>query len=171
MESTESTESIKNIHTQKNFDIPRYLGRWYEIAKLGTIPFEKDCVFATADYSLLSASTNKLIIKNTCLDANRDIIRVSVGEARIPDMNDKSKLKVKFLEMPSTILESNYYCYWTDYLNYSIVGSPGFEEVKYLWILSRRPTIPKEDIPFLLEKVKEFGYDPDLVMANSHVIY
>ena len=148
----------------ENFVLNKYLGRWYEIAKK-PFPMEKDCNFAEANYTW-SPEENVMLIRNTCLDENRNVKRESLGRARIPDMNNKSRLKVKFSGPDAWPGEGDYVVLYSDYDKYAIVGGGPF-----LWILSRQMKIPKEDVPMLLNKVKSFGYDPDKVMSNRRLLY
>ena len=154
-----------NFNTVKNFDLGRYMGRWYDVAK---IPFvwEVGCQYATADYSW-DEEKQVIHIQNTCYDENKNIKRVSKGVGRIPDPNDPSKLKIKFEENPMKI-DGDYFFNWTNYTQYAIVGSP---TKAYVWILSRTPTIPKKDLPFLLEKIKSFDYDPDKIISSEKFFY
>ena len=154
-----------NFETVKDFDVKRYMGRWYEIAK---IPFvwEIGCAYATADYSW-DEEEQVMNVKNTCLDENKNVKHVSLGVARIPNTSDPSKLKVMFEENPSQ-KQGDYFLNFTDYDHYAIVGSPTKE---YVWILSRTPTIPKKDLPFLLNKVKYFGYNPDKIISINKFLY
>lgn len=159
---------MKNIstETQKDFDVSRYIGKWYEIAK---IPFkwEKGCVFSSADYSWDNIK-NVMKVQNNCLNANSKNIYSRSGEARIVDMNDKSKLKIIFNDGLPADPEGSYWVLYTDYDNYSIVsdGASG----KYVWILSRRPKIPASDVPMLLSKVSSFGLNPDKLISNSSLL-
>jgi len=150
--------------TQKDFDVERYLGTWYEIAKK-PFPFEKGCQYAVAKYSW---ENNMMNIRNSCLDADKKVIRESYGKARIPDMNDKSKLKVRFSGADAWPGEGDYYVHYTDYDKYAIVGSP---DGRYLWILSRTEKIPKSDLRMLVNKVKSFGYDPNKIISNRKFLY
>ena len=148
----------------QDLDLERYLGKWYEIAKK-PFPMEKDCDFAEAYYTW-NEKEKVMLIRNTCLDENRKVKRESLGRARIPDMNNKSKLKVKFSGTDAWPGEGDYVVLYTDYDKYAIVGGGPF-----LWILSRNPKMPKEDVSMLLNKVKSFGYDPDYVMSNRRLLY
>jgi len=151
--------------TQKDFlqNIDRYTGQWHEVGKSKN-PWEGDCNFSLATYTW--DDQKKLMnIKNSCLDENRNVKRESFGVARIPNIMDPGKLKVKFTENP---FEGDYYLNWTDYDNYAIVGGPTGQ---WVWILSRTPTFPKADFSFLLNKVKSFGYDLDKIYSNSKFFY
>lgn len=151
--------------TQRDFDLERYAGTWHEVAKMRN-PWEKDCSYAIAEYSLYDG---KMLIKNSCLDKSNKIIRSSNGVARIPDMNDKSKLLVKFdpLDPMASPFEGQYWVFYTDYTKYSFVGD---EKRQFFWVLSRNQSIPKKDIMFILGKIKEFGYNPDLVYVNTNLV-
>jgi apolipoprotein D and lipocalin family protein len=159
--------------TQPNFDIKKYLGKWYEVGKYPN-PWETDCPLSTAQYTWLP-DVRKILVLNSCLDMDRKVIRESVGIARIPNPNDPSKLKVKFMDSfsePKKLYESpyegDYYVHWTDYDNFSIVGGP---TGRFLWILSRQPRISAADAQFLLNKAKTFGYNIDKVLTNVTVVY
>lgn len=140
----------------------KYLWKWYKVA--GT-PFywEKGCDFSEAFYTwgTCNSSENVMDIRNTCLDSNKKILRESFGKARIPNANDPMKLLVKFQESP---FEGQYNILYTDYEKYSFVGSNN-----NLWVLSRTPQVPKSDIKFILQKVKQFGYSPDSVITSSQM--
>ena len=99
-------------------------------------------------------------------DTNRKVKRESFGSARVSNPLDKSKLKVKFSGPEAWPGEGEYNVHWTDYDNYSIVGGG-----QLVWILSRNPRIPKEDVSMLLNKIKSFGYNPDKLLSNKKLLY
>jgi apolipoprotein D and lipocalin family protein len=152
-----------NVETEKNFDVKRYMGKWYEIAK---IPFvwEVGCSFSEAEYSW-DEDKQIINVKNSCLDGNKNVKRVSLGTATILDVKCPSKLKIVFEENPNV---GYYFILFTDYDNYSIVGGP---TKQFLWILSRTSTVPLTDLPFLLNKVKYFGYNSDKIISNEKFFY
>ena len=137
-------------------DIQRYLGDWYEIAKY-PFPMERDCVFATAKYSL---EDDKMIIENTCLDKNRKSKRKSFGKAR---KVGEFHFKVKFSGPDAWPNEGDYIVLYTDYDNYAFVGGGPF-----FWILARTPQVSKKQLLFLLSKVKQLGYNPNKVITNPN---
>ena len=49
---------------KQNLDAKRYTGRWYEIWKDATIPFEIGCSCTTATYSLMS--NGNVGVQNRC---------------------------------------------------------------------------------------------------------
>jgi len=143
--------SVRSNNTVKDLDLERYMGRWYEIAKYDN-PWEKDCNHVTADYTLLSDGTVRVI--NSCYDIAGDLLSRGRGIATVPDPDNTGALIVKFSDSPP----GEYNVYWTDY-NYAIVGG------QYLWILSRYPDIVDRHLVELLEIVADIGYDPDKLIA------
>lgn len=132
-------------------DLNRYLGRWYEIARLEN-RFEKNCEGVTADYSMRDDGLIKVV--NTCRkNAPDGEARDAVGRARIVDPKTNAKLKVSFFG-------AFWGDYWiidlTDDYSRSIVGEPSG---KYLWILARAPTISEESRADALGRLSVLGYD------------
>jgi apolipoprotein D and lipocalin family protein len=143
------------LRTVPKVDLARYTGKWYEI---GTIPswFQKDCVGATATYSL--REDGDIRVDNACRDKSLDgPERRVVGRAWVTDETTNSKLEVRFF-WPF------YGSYWIIELdpayNYAVIGHPSRN---YLWILSRTPQMSDALYRELLEKAREQGYDIERV--------
>ena len=137
--------------TEQNVDLDRYLGRWYEIARLPN-NFEKNCEGVTADYSMRDDGLIRVV--NTCRkESASGKIDVANGRARIVDETTNAKLKVSFFGP-----------FWGDYwildldedYSLSLVGEPSG---RYLWILSRTPTISQETKEAALNKLEAMGYN------------
>ena len=172
-------------HITNVFQPQRYTGFWYQIAR---IPFywDQDCVGATAEYYMLPNGNIRLV--NTCLQEDGSSY-TRTGEAQEADDYHNGHLEIRFTDglpsdtnneqIPEAIkaLLGNqsqaeqrwapYWVHWTDYVNYSIVGSP---DKSYLWILSRCPTIPKEDLYKLTCYIKEMGYDLEKIIIDTDKI-
>ena len=74
-------------------DLSRYVGRWYEIARLPN-RFEKKCADSvTANYALLP--DGKIEVVNRCRKANGEFTTTK-GKAKIVDKKTNAKLKVAF---------------------------------------------------------------------------
>ncbi|MEQ8934943.1 MAG: lipocalin family protein [Amphiplicatus sp.] len=132
-------------------DINKYLGRWYEIARLPN-GFEKNCEGVTADYSL--RADGKIKVVNTCREgAAAGELKIAQGRARIVDASTNAKLKVSFFGP----FWGDYWILWLaeDY-SLSLVGEPSG---RYLWILSRTPTISDDVKAAALNRLQQFGYD------------
>ncbi|MEG1794410.1 MAG: lipocalin family protein [Rikenellaceae bacterium] len=142
----------------KSFDLNRYLGKWYEIARFD-VPFERGLTSVWADYSL--RSDGNVNVLNTGVD-KKGVRKAIVGKAKVPDKNNPAHLKVSF-----------FWIFYSDYLvldidqenySYSLVGS---KKDKYLWILSRTPHLEKETIDMIIKKAQNMGYDTSKLMFTK----
>jgi len=130
-------------------DIQRYLGKWYEIARL---PFsqQEGCSCTTAEYELIDETTIRVI--NKCMkDGELDDAK---GKAFVVNGSNNAKLRVQFFWPFSGdywIIELDKENY-----NYAVVGTPSR---KYLWILSRTPKMDESIYNSLLEKISAKGFD------------
>jgi len=148
------------LEVVKNVDLNRYLGKWYEIARLPN-SFQKDCFCSTAEYSILDEETIKVI--NRC---NQDSINGEIDEAEgkafvVPNTNN-AKLKVQFF-WP---FKGDYWIIDLEEENYSyaVVGHPSRE---YLWILARKPKMEECEYSALLARIKEKGFDITKIIRND----
>ncbi|XP_012495638.1 PREDICTED: apolipoprotein D [Propithecus coquereli] len=130
---------------QENFDVNKYLGRWYEIEKIPA-SFEKGtCI--QANYSLMENGNIKVLNKELGQDGTVNQIE---GEATPVNLTEPAKLEVKFFWlMPS----SPYWVLATDYENYALVYScttiVWLFHVDFAWILGRNPYLPAETVTSL----------------------
>lgn len=144
-------KSMIDTTVVKEFDIEKYLGKWYAIARYDH-KFERGMVGVTAEYSYRNDGKIKVVnsgYKET-LDGEKT---EAIGKAKIPNSQIPSKLKVSFF----WIFYGDYFVLELD-KNYqwAIVGS---SSDKYLWILSRSPQMEKNLYDKLLEKLTNRGYD------------
>jgi apolipoprotein D and lipocalin family protein len=133
-------------------DVQKYLGRWYEIARFQH-GFEKSIVGATAEYSLRPDGRIQVVNSGfkKALDGKYTEVK---AVAWVPDTAVPGALKVKFFGL----FTSDYLIFGLDQAGYSwaLVGN---NERKFIWFLSRTPTVSDE----LLAKMKAIatsqGYD------------
>lgn len=144
----------------KPVDLNRYLGRWYELARYEA-SFQKGCEGVTADYAL--RSDGKISVVNTCRQGSpKGPARASSATARVVDGSGGAKLKVQFFPP----IEGDYWVMDHDpRYAWSIVGEP---TGKYLWILSRSPTVSKGQYQALLMRAKAMGYDTSKLRRTQH---
>ena len=146
--------------TVPELDLNRYIGQWYEIARFDH-PFERRLVGCTANYSLNSDGTIKVVnagYKKT-LDGKYD---ESIGKARRPDESKPGKLEVAFFMnfyAPYYVMELA-----EDY-RYVLVGS---KTDKYLWILSRTPQMNGADLDTLIKSAERRGYNTNKLIWVEH---
>jgi apolipoprotein D and lipocalin family protein len=147
-----STVSLaSDVRAQQDFDVTRYVGKWYEIATFGAI-FQTGCNNTTANYSLNNDGT--VAVRNECRLFSTGGFKIgSDGIATVPNAEEMSKLKVSFFGSRGSD-------YWVLYVDgdyqYALVGEPSR---KYLWLLSRTPTLPAENFDKLVGIAREQGFD------------
>lgn len=142
---TASTDSIASV---RNFDSKRYLGTWYEIARLPH-RFERDLDFVSADYSEQGDGTIRVV--NRGLRDGKE--REAVGKAHFKGASDVGELRVSF--------------FGPFYGDYRIVElAPDYSSAivtsstkNYLWILSRTPQLSKETLEKYLAQIRDWGFD------------
>ncbi len=154
---------MDEIQTVKSVDLQRYLGVWYELAKISN-PFQKKCVKnTTAEYRLREDGMIDVI--NTCLSKEGRPVEAR-GVARITDAVSNAKLKVSFVRLAGIRL------FWGDYwvigldadYRYAVVGEPSR---KYGWILSRSKTLSEEDWMAIEEILEGQKYDFSLFVMTQ----
>ena len=140
-------------------DLSRYVGQWYEIARLPN-RFQKKCADSvTANYSLRADGSIQVV--NRCRKASGEFT-TATGKAKIADKRTNAKLKVTFF-WPF------YGNYWILDLGpnyeYAVVGQPGRD---YLWILSRTPQVDEALYQQLLAKMQARGFDTTPMIRTAH---
>jgi len=143
--------SQKTPSVVTSVDLNRYIGKWYEIARLPNY-FERKLKCTSATYSL--RDDGKITVVNAgnyITDPNKSTS--ANGVAWVPDKNVPAKLKVQFFWPFSGD-------YWIMFLEkdykYVLVGDPAH---KYLWILSREKKMDEPTYKMLLQKAIDNGYD------------
>lgn len=153
------------IEPVKYVDLNRYIGRWYEIARLPN-KFQRNCESnTTAEYFIIG--DGKIRVINSCRRADGELIRAE-GIAKVVK-SDKSNAKLKVRFAPTWIgwLPFVWGDYWVIDLDsnytYAVVGEPSR---KYLWILSRTPQIDNPIYESILERLRLFGYDTEKLVPT-----
>lgn len=133
------------------FDLDRYLGKWYEVARYDHA-FERNLVGTTAEYSLRDDGMIK-VLNSGYLYTLDGKFKESVGKAKLNKNGKPGQLRVSFFGP----FYSNYYILdlAPDY-SYSVVGS---SSPKYLWILSRTPQLKPEVQSKIVKGLQQRGYD------------
>lgn len=140
----------RSLQTAEHVDLERYLGTWFEIARL-PVRFERGCVGTTATYTRLPDGHIEVV--NRCHRGScRGRVSEIRGTARVADKQSNAKLKVYF-----------YGPFGGDYwildvgpnYGYALVGTPNR---KMLWILGRSPVMGPDVYQRLVEKAREQGF-------------
>lgn len=143
-----------------NFDKAKYLGKWFEIARLD-YKWEKNLNNVTAEYSLKDDGTIK--VDNRGYNVKKDKWEESIGKAKFVKKDNVGMLKVSFFG--PFYAGYNVIAVDPDY-KYALVAG---ESLKYMWILSREKTIPESVKADYLIKAQEIGYTiSDLVWVEHN---
>lgn len=146
------------LDTVDSVDLTRYAGLWYEIASYPA-PFQAGCTGTTAEYTLLDDGRVRVV--NMCNKGSLDgpVDRIE-GTARVPNPAESAKLKVKFFPL----FEADYWIIdLGPHYEYAVVGEPSR---RFLWILSRTPTLDEATYEGILSRAADLGYDPDKLVST-----
>lgn len=143
----------------KPFDIKRYTGKWYEIARLD-FKYEKGLNNTTAQYALQDDGTIKVV--NRGYDAKKDKWEVATGKAKFVDDRNEARLEVSF--------------FGPFYSGYNVIALDGEyryalvagESLKYLWLLSRETVMPEKVKQEYLRQAKALGYNTGELVWVEH---
>lgn len=151
-----------NVVPVDNFDSGKYLGTWYEIARLDH-SFERGLEQVNATYSLRDDGGIKVV--NRGYDTKKAEWKESVGKAYFVDKKDEGYLKVSFFGP----FYGSYIVFELDRDNYqySLVSGP---DKSYLWLLSRTPTMDEATKKRLVGKAQALGFDTSKLIYVSQAV-
>jgi len=141
------------------FDSLRYLGAWYEVARLPH-RFERGLADVTATYSKNEDGTIRVV--NRGWDISKSEWKDAEGKARFTQTPDIGQLEVSFF--------GPFYGLYTiaeldpDY-QWAMVVGPG---TGYFWILSRTPDLDEAVVDKLIKRAGEIGIDTSKIERVSH---
>ena len=149
----------KKANPVQNFDVNKYLGSWYEIARFD-FRFEKDMNNVMAQYSL--NEKNNVEVLNSGYNYKKEEWVSANGVAKFRGDNNTAALKVSFFGpfysgYNVIALDDNY--------RYALVAG---KSLKYLWILSREKSIPEEIKTAYLKIAQDIGYDTSKLIWVEH---
>jgi apolipoprotein D and lipocalin family protein len=132
------------------FDKNKYLGIWYEVARLPN-RIEKNLKNLTDEYSLNDDGSIKVITRAYNFDKNKPV--EASGKAKFVGDDTRGKLKVSYF-LP-IYLDYNVLDIAGDY-EYAMVSG---NRLDYLWIISRENSVPDEIRSRFLAKATNLGFD------------
>lgn len=134
----------------------RYMGKWYEIARLDH-SFERGLRNVTADYTLEADGT--VTVVNRGLAAATCEWQEAIGHAEFLGAADVASLKVTFFWPFS----GGYHIIaLDDAYSYALVAGPSFD---YLWVLSRTPVMDAAVRTQLVEQAASLGFDKNQLIT------
>lgn len=141
-----------NVEPVKNFEANKYLGKWYEIARLEN-HFEKGMTNVYAQYSLNLDGSIKVI--NSGIDPKNAKRSYANGVAKFVKDNNTGFLKVSFFRP----FYGAYVVFKLDD-NYKYAYVAG-DSKNYLWLLSRTKTVPEKVKEDFITRAKKLEFDTD----------
>lgn len=143
----------------KPFDLKKYLGKWYEIARLD-YKWEKHMDNVTATYSL--KDNGDIRVDNKGYDLKKEKWEESIGKAKPVADPEEARLKVSF--------------FGPFYAGYNVIAiDPNYryalvvgESTNYMWILSRETTIPDDVKQDYLKQAETLGFKTENLIWPKH---
>jgi len=148
------------VQTVNGFELDRYLGTWYEIARLDH-RFERGMSDVTANYSM--RDDGGVSVVNTGFEEDKGEWTTANGKAYFVGDTDLGQLKVSFFGPfygGYNIIELD-----KDDYQYSLVVGPDRD---YLWILSRSPQLDPDILSALVDKAGSLGFPTDELIYVEH---
>jgi apolipoprotein D and lipocalin family protein len=150
----------ERVQPVNDFELDRYLGKWYEIARLDH-SFERGLERVTAEYSMREDGGVKVV--NRGFSVKKGEWDEAEGKAYFVEDPGLGYLKVSFFGP----FYGSYVVFeleQTDY-QYAFISGP---DTSYLWLLSRTPQVSEEVMNDFLEQAKERGFNvDDLIIVNQ----
>ena len=149
-----------NVQPVDGFNINRYMGTWYEIARLDH-SFERGLTQVSAEYSLREDGGVRVV--NRGYSEKKKTWKEAEGKAYFVGRPDQGYLKVSFFGP----FYGSYIIFDLDHQNYqySLVCGP---DTSYLWLLARSPQMDQELRDILIAKAAALNFDTDKLIFVDH---
>jgi len=144
------------VQPVSGFELDRYLGKWYEIARLDH-SFERGLTHVSAEYSLRDDGSVRVV--NRGLSSETGEWDEAVGKAFFVDSPDLGYLKVSFFGP----FYGSYVVFELDQEQYQYAFISGWD-TSYLWLLSRTPNIDDDIMQRFTERARALGFDTDALI-------
>lgn len=154
------TGTPEGVPAVNDFELERYLGTWYEIARLDH-PFERGLTDVTAEYRTREGGGIEVV--NAGFDPEAGERRAAVGKAFFVGDPSVGMLKVSFFGpfyggYNVIDLDEEGYCW-------SMVAGPNRS---YLWILGRTPDLDPDLVARLTDRAEALGFPVDELIRVEH---
>lgn len=139
-----------------DFELERYLGKWYEVARLDH-SFERGMNQVTADYSIREDGGVKVLNQGYLVED--DEWKSAEGKAYFVESEDTGYLKVSFFGP----FYGSYVVFELDKQDYqyAFISGPNHD---YLWFLSRTPQVSDELKQDFIVQAKSLGFDTEQII-------
>jgi len=155
-----STAPPEGLTSVTPFDVNRYLGKWFEIARLDH-SFERGLTDVSATYSLKPDGSLEVI--NRGFNTKKDEWKSATGRALFTGNTNQGSLKVSFFGP----FYGGYHVLALDQTGYqwALVAGPDRD---YLWILARTKTLAPAEREQLVAQANKMGFATDKLIWVSH---
>lgn len=142
------------------FELERYLGKWYEIARLDH-RFERGLTNVSAEYSM--REDGGVTVLNRGYNRDKEKWSEARGKAKFIGDPAVGSLKVSFFGP----FYGGYHIIAldTDAYEWAMVAGPNRS---YLWILSRETALEPAVLSDLVGRAREWGFDTDKLIYVDH---
>jgi len=144
----------------QNFQLERYLGQWYEIARLDH-SFERGMSSVSATYSMREDGGVMVLNAGFMDDSKR--WRQAEGKAYFVQAPDIGHLKVSFFGP----FYGSYIIFELDSVDYQYAFVAGMD-TDYLWFLSRSPEVSDNLLNHFIEVSSILGFDAESLIFVDH---
>jgi apolipoprotein D and lipocalin family protein len=155
-----STAPPAGLSSVTPFEVNRYLGKWYEIARLDH-SFERGLTDVSATYALKSDGSLEVI--NRGFNTKKNEWKSATGRALFTGSPQQGSLKVSFFGP----FYGGYHVLALDQTGYqwALVSGPDRE---YLWILARTKVLAPAIRDELVAEAKKMGFATDKLIWVEH---
>lgn len=150
----------KSVTPVQGFDAERYLGKWYEIARLDH-SFEQGLDRVTAEYSKRDDGGIEVVNRGYLTEENR--WKESVGKAYFVNDSDEGYLKVSFFGP----FYGSYVVFELDEKDYQYAFVSG-PDTSFLWLLSRTPEVSPALVERFVARASSLGFDTTKLIYPEH---
>ncbi len=149
----------ENITPVSSFQIARYLGKWYEIARLDH-RFERGLTQISAEYSMRPDGGIKVI--NRGYSKEKQEWSEAEGRGYFVQSPNEAYLKVSFFGP----FFGSYIVFDLDTTNYqyALISGP---DKSYFWLLARTPNIDDDLKKTLIAKAASLGFDTTKLILSQ----
>lgn len=143
----------------KDFDLKRYTGLWYEIARYDNL-FQRGLDAVTAEYLVTPKKGIKVINKGV---NKKGAMKTSTAKLRKAGKQNEGLMEVQF-----------FWPIWVDYRVIALcedyqVAIATSESDKYFWLLSRSPSMNESELETWLAQAETLGFHREKMVFRSGV--
>jgi len=150
----------EGIEPVNNFEANRYLGTWYEIARLDH-RFERGMSHVSAEYALREDGGIRVINRGYDIDSGK--WKEAEGKAYFVGGRDEGHLKVSFFGP----FYGSYIIFELDQSDYQYALVAG-NSTDYLWLLARTPNISEDILQSFMKRLKTLGFRTEELIFVDH---